>query len=231
MKIIPPCEAELKDSGLIGRTVLCDGLNAFPGLIDQHIHITGGGGEHGFSEHVTEIHIYDIINAGVSTVAGLLGADGVTRSLEALFAKAKTLEELGLSTYIYSGSYAMPPVSFTGSVLRDIILIDKVIGAGEIAISDHRSSQPDLPDMMKLASEVHLGGMISGKAGVLHIHVGDGKKGLEPLVKILDESDLPIGMFVPTHLNRNPELFRQATEYCRSGGNIDLTAGEKAGLP
>ncbi|MDP4110114.1 MAG: amidohydrolase family protein, partial [Bacillota bacterium] len=101
----------------------------------------------------------------------------------------------------------------------------------EIAISDHRSSQPDLPDMMKLASEVHLGGMIGGKAGVLHIHVGDGKKGLEPLVKILDESDLPIGMFVPTHLNRNPELFRQATEYCRSGGNIDLTAGEKAGLP
>lgn len=227
-KITAP--GEIKDSALIERVIPCDGLYAFPGLIDQHVHITGGGGEQGFASRISEIAIQDILMAGVTTLVGLLGADGYTRSLECLYATAKALEAQGITTFIYSGSYATPPVTFTGSILRDLVLIDKVIGTGEIAIADHRSSQPDLNLMLKLASDVHLGGLVSGKAGVVHLHVGDGKNGLGLLFDIVKQSDLPIEQFVPTHTNRNPVLFTQAVKYCLSGGNIDLTAGETAGL-
>ncbi len=215
----------------IDRTVECDGLLAFPGLIDQHVHIIGGGGEQGFASHVGEIDIHDILAAGVTTLVGLLGTDGCTKSLESLFVKAKILESQGITTFIYSGSYSVPIVTLTQSIVRDLILIDKVIGAGEIAISDHRSSNADSAALLTLASDTHLGGLLGGKAGVVHIHLGDGKAGLTPLLKILEQSDLPVELFVPTHVNRNPVLFEQAVEYCKNGGNIDLTAGETVGIP
>lgn len=221
----------IKDYSLIEKVIPCKGLYAFAGLIDQHVHILGAGGEQGFASRVCEISAHEILAGGVTTVVGLLGADGCTRSLECLYAKAKALETQGITTFMYSGSYAVPPVTLTGSLLRDIVFIDKVIGAGEIAISDHRSSQPGTGEMLKLSSDAHLGGLLSGKAGVVHLHVGDGKGGLLPLVQMIKESDLPKEQFIPTHTNRNAALFKQAIEYCRFGGNIDLTAGEKAGIP
>lgn len=220
----------LTSSNFIDNIISCDGLTAYPGIIDQHVHITGGGGEQGFASRTAEININDILMAGVTTVAGLLGADGCTRSLECLLAKARALETQGITTFIYSGSYALPAVTLTGSMTRDLVFIDKVIGAGEIAISDHRSSQPAAKSLFELASQVHLGGLLGSKAGVVHIHVGDGKKGLEPLFEIVEQTDLPIDEFVPTHVNRNPRLFKQAVNYCLGGGNIDLTAGETKGV-
>ncbi len=221
----------LADQDSIAEVMDCEGLIALPGFIDQHVHIIGGGGEEGFASRIPEINFEEIVKAGVTTLCGLLGADGCTRTLEALYAKAKALELDGITTYLYAGSYAIPPVTFTGGITRDLILIDKVIGAGEIAISDHRSSQPETGELLKLAAQVHLGGLLSGKAGVLHLHVGDGKEGLAPVLKMAELSDLPKEMFVPTHVNRNPRLFRQAIEYCKAGGHIDLTAGEANGIP
>lgn len=212
------------------QTYDCNGLIAFPGLIDQHVHITGGGGERGFASRIPEIDAEDIFSTGVTTLVGLLGADSCTRNLEALFAKAKSLESQGLTTYIYTGSYILPPVTFTGSVIHDLVLIDKVIGVGEIAISDHRSSNSSLEQLLKTASETHLGGLLGEKAGVVHLHLGDGERGLTPLLQILENSELPMAEFVPTHVNRNRRLFGQAVAYCKSGGNIDLTSGETAGI-
>jgi beta-aspartyl-dipeptidase (metallo-type) len=208
----------------------CEGCFAFPGLIDQHVHILGGGGELGFTSRVAEIKADDIIHAGVTTLVGLLGADGYTRSLESLYAKAKALEAGGITTFVYAGSYAMPPLTITGSIVKDLMFVDKVIGLGEIALSDHRSSHIGLEQMLKMASDTHLGGMLGGKAGVVHLHIGDGKLGLAPVLNMIEHSDLPMEQFVPTHVNRNPELFKQAVEYCKSGGNIDLTSGETEGI-
>ncbi|MEG6571639.1 beta-aspartyl-peptidase [[Clostridium] cellulosi] len=227
---IRPC-GEIEMQGIVDEVVDCEGKRAFPGIIDQHVHITGGGGEQGFSSRVSRIDIRDILKSGVTTVCGLLGADGVTRNLTDLYATAKSLEAEGITAFIYSGSYAMPPLTITESITKDLVLIDKVIGAGEIAISDHRSSQPSPQELAKLASQVHLGGMLSGKAGVMHIHVGDGKGGLKPIIDTVEQYDLPVNMFVPTHLNRSPELFGEAMEFCRAGGNTDFTAGETVGVP
>lgn len=212
------------------NTIDCSGLIAMPGFMDGHVHITGGGGENGFSSRVAEIDIKDIFLAGVTTVVGLLGADSQTRSLKNLLAKAISLEIQGITTFIYSGSYAVPIITFTEDITSDLVLIDKVIGAGEIAISDHRSSYPDLKDLLALATKTHMGGLISGKAGLLQIHMGDGKTGLDLLNQLIDNSDLPLDQILPTHTNRNENLFKQSIQFAKNGGNIDLTAGEQIGI-
>jgi len=200
-----------------------------PGIVDQHVHILGGGGEHGPISRIPEIMYSEIVEAGVTTVVGVLGFDSITRSIAGLLAKAKGLEAEGITTYIYTGSYGSPTETLTGRVLTDIVLLDKVIGVGEVAISDYRSNHPSLQDLRTLASEANAGGMLGGKAGVLHLHVGDGQEGLESLMRLINESDFPINMFVPTHINRNPQLFEQGLDLLRKGGNIDLTAGETVG--
>jgi len=200
-----------------------------PGIIDQHVHITGGGGEQGPISRIPEIMLSEIIEAGVTTLVGVLGFDSITRSIAGLLAKARALEAEGITTYIYTGSYGSPTETLTGRVLTDLVLLDKVIGVGEVAIADYRSNHPSLEDLRTLASEANAGGMLGGKAGILHLHIGDGEEGLDSLFRLINESDFPIEMFVPTHINRNPKLFEQGMELLKRGGNIDLTAGESAG--
>ncbi len=196
-----------------------------PGFIDSHVHILGGGGEGGPATRAPEIKIEEIISSGVTTVIGCLGTDGTTRHMESLLAKARGLEIEGITTFIFSGSYQIPVVTATGSILSDLILIDKVIGAGEIAISDHRSSQPLFEEIARLAAECRLGGMLGGKAGVLHLHLGDGPRKLEMLFRLTKETEIPATQVIPTHVNRNRALFEEAVEFILQGGYIDLTAG------
>lgn len=196
-----------------------------PGLIDSHVHILGGGGEGGPMTRAPEINIEDIISCGATTVIGCLGTDGTTRHMESLLAKARGLEAEGITTYIFSGSYQIPPVTITGSIRTDLILIDKVIGSGEIAISDHRSSQPTFEEFARLAAECRVGGMLGGKAGILHVHLGDGPRKLGMLFRLIQETEIPVTQVIPTHTNRNPELLAEAIKFVQSGGYIDLTAG------
>lgn len=209
------------------KIVDAEGKLLLPGLIDLHVHITGGGGEGGFSTRTREIDIENIVEGGITTVVGVLGTDGVTRSLEGLYAKAKSLEEQGITTYIYSGSYEVPVKTLTGSIQQDMLLIDKVIGVGEISISDHRSFHPTTAELARIAAEARVGGMLAGKTGIVHFHMGDGKEGLEPLIKVIDNATIPIKHFIPTHINRSARLMEQAVGFTARGGFIDLTAGIK----
>lgn len=196
-----------------------------PGFIDSHVHILGGGGEGGPATRAPEIKLEDIISSGVSTVIGCLGTDGTTRHMESLLAKAKGLDKEGITSYIFSGSYQIPVVTITGSIRSDLILIEKVIGAGEIAISDHRSSQPTFEELARLAADCRVGGMLGGKAGVLHLHVGDGSRRLEMLFRLIKETEIPPTQIIPTHVNRNPQLLEEAIVFIHQGGYVDLTAG------
>lgn len=195
-----------------------------PGFIDSHVHILGGGGEGGPATRAPEITIEEVVSSGVTTVFGCLGTDGTTRHMESLLAKARGLEEEGLTTYIFTGSYEIPVVTITGTVRSDLILIEKVIGAGEIAISDHRSSQPTFEEFSRLATECRVGGMLGGKAGVLHCHMGDGPRRLEMFFRLINETEIPPTQVIPTHANRNRELFEEALGFIHKGGYIDLTA-------
>lgn len=196
-----------------------------PGFVDSHVHILGGGGEGGPATRAPEINIQNIVASGVTTLIGCLGTDGTTRHMDSLLAKAKALEIEGVTTYIFSGSYQIPVVTITGSVRSDIMMIEKVIGAGEIAISDHRSSQPTFAEFVRLASECRVGGMLGQKAGVLHCHVGDGLRKLDFLFKLKTDTEIPITQVIPTHVNRNQELLDEGIRFMLQGGYIDLTAG------
>ena len=192
--------------------------------MDAHVHIIGGGGEGGFATRTPEIQLSKITTSGVTTVFGLLGTDGITRHVESLLAKARGLENEGISTYIYSGSYEMPTPTITGSVRRDIVLIDKVIGTGEIAMSDHRSSQSPVSAYREITAEARVGGMLSGKAGVVNMHIGDGTDGLKYLREITANGELPKTQVIPTHVNRNKHLFADAIDWAKSGGLMDFTS-------
>ena len=210
---------------------LVDGSNMTltPGIIDHHVHIIGGGGENGYSSRTPEVTLSNITRWGITTVVGLLGTDGTSRHMESLLAKANGLEEEGISTYIYSGSYEVPMVSLTGSIRRDILLIDKIIGAGEIAISDHRSSAPSIDDIEYIAAECRVSGMLSRKAGVLHLHIGPGEAKLDMINEIVERSDIPIYHFRPTHVNRNRALLDEAMKFAKKGGIIDITSSVNPG--
>ncbi|GLC31375.1 beta-aspartyl-peptidase [Clostridium omnivorum] len=194
-----------------------------PGFIDGHVHILGGGGEGGFKTRTPEITLSDITKGGVTTVVGCLGTDGLSRNMVSLLAKAKGLEEEGINTFIYTGSYKVPVTTLTGDVMKDLIAIDKVIGVGEVAISDHRSSQPEYEDIKKLTADARVGGILSGKAGIVNMHLGDGKDMINYLFDIVQNTEIPFTQFLPTHMNRNPHLFEEAIRYAKAGGHVDFT--------
>lgn len=202
-------------------------LIGIPGFIDLHVHIAGGGGENGFASRTPELMLSKLTSNGITTCVGLLGTDGTTRSMGNLLAKARALEQEGITTYIWTGSYQMPTRTITDSPRNDIILVDKIIGVGEIAISDHRASHPSEEDLIHLASEARLGGMLSGKCGILHMHVGDGKAGIQPLFDLHESSEIPFENILPTHINRNRNLLKQSLEYLKLGGYADITTGIK----
>jgi beta-aspartyl-dipeptidase (metallo-type) len=196
---------------------------ALPGFIDGHVHVTGGGGEGGYATRTPELVLSDAIRGGVTTVVGCLGTDGVCRSAEALLAKVRALDEEGITAFMWSGDYAVPVRTLTGSIERDLLLIDKVIGAGEVAISDHRSTQPTFEELARIAAETRRGGVLSGKAGVVNVHVGDGHRGLSLLRRIVNDTEIPIAQFLPTHINRNPRLFEEGIAWAKAGGFVDFT--------
>lgn len=201
-----------------------------PGFIDQHVHIHGAGGEGGPQYRTPPIQLSTLIKSGITSVVGLLGTDGITRSLRELLMKARSLEAEGISAWIYTGSYQVPSPTITGSVLTDIMLIDKVIGV-KISLSDHRSSHPTVEEIRRIASDARVAGILSGKAGVVHIHMGSEKPGLRPILEAIEDTDIPIEQFAPTHINRCRELFEEAIEFGKMGGYVDITAGVRSLKP
>ena len=202
-----------------------------PGIIDPHVHVTGGGGEGSFHTQVPPVSLSDLIRGGVTTVVGLLGTDGITRSVENLLARVKALKEEGISTYACTGSYGFPSATLTGDVKRDLVFIDEILGV-KLALSDHRAPNVTVNELMRLGSDTRTAGMLSGKCGIVVLHMGDAPSGLAPVQEALAQTAIPVKIFHPTHVNRKRELLEEAFAFARQGGFIDLTCGiDGAGRP
>ena len=201
-----------------------EGRRLIPGFIDGHAHVTGGGGESGFKTRVPPVPLGQFTRAGVTSVVGVLGTDDTTRDTRSLLAQTRALREEGIGAWCHTGGYHVPPVTLTGSVRDDIVYLDPVIGVGELALSDHRSSQPTRDELLRIASDAHVAGMISGKAGIVHLHLGDGERGLDLVRQALQLSELPARVFNPTHINRRKALFDEAIELAGNGSTVDITA-------
>ena len=194
-----------------------------PGLVDPLAHITGGGGEGGFAFRTPELAAGEALRAGVTTLVAALGTDSLTRTPAQVLGKVREFRAAGVSAYMYTGSYHLPVKTLTGTVESDIMLIPEVLGVGELAISDHRSSAPTHDELARLVSEARVAGLLAGKSGVSFFHVGDGRGALAPLRALRDGTDIPLRQLYPTHCNRNPWLFAEAIDWGRAGGWIDLT--------
>ena len=202
------------------------GMLLLPGFIDSHVHVLGGGGEGGFANRTPEATLSGLTRYGITTVVGCLGTDGYGRDIDSLIAKIKGLREQGISAYAYTGSYQVPVRTLTGSITRDIMMVEEIIGTGEIAISDHRSSQPTYEEFLRLCADTRLGGILSGKAGIINIHLGDSPRKMDMILRAIEETEIPSTQFLPTHVNRNAALFEEAVEYAKLGGTVDFTGNE-----
>jgi beta-aspartyl-dipeptidase (metallo-type) len=208
--------------GIDIEVVDADGLLIVPGLIDNHVHIAGAGGEGGPSTRTPELKLSRMFEGGVTTVIGCLGTDGLTRSVETVLMKAKSLKHDGASAWIWTGAYQVPTPSITGDIGKDIALIEEIIGVGELAISDHRSSCPSTDELIRITALARVGGMLGKKAGMVNIHLGDAKNPFSPLHEVVNNSELKYTQFLPTHCNRNSYIFEDSKIYGKAG-YIDFT--------
>jgi beta-aspartyl-dipeptidase (metallo-type) len=214
--------------GLEIETIDGSGLRAIPGLVDPHEHLSGGSGEDGFSTQTPAVSLSELIAGGITTVVGCVGVDTHCQNLPNLFGKAKALREEGITAFLYTGGYDVPPRTLTGDVRTDLIFVEEVIGAGETAISDFRSTQPTDVELARLVAAARTGGLLTRKAGVTHFHLGDEKRGLAPLRRLLDEHDIAPECLYPTHVERKPALLREAAELTRRGVTVDIDTYEEA---
>lgn len=208
----------------LASVVDLEGRRLLPGFIDGHAHVTGGGGESGFRTRVPPVSLGRFTTCGVTSVVGVLGTDDTARTTRELVAHTKALREEGIGAWCHTGGYHVPPVTLTGSVRDDIVFVDPIIGIGELALSDHRSSQPTLDELLRIAADAHVAGMIAGKAGIVHLHLGDGDRGLDLVRRALAGTEMPARVFNPTHVNRRKALFDEAVELARRGCTVDITA-------
>jgi beta-aspartyl-dipeptidase (metallo-type) len=209
-------------AGMDVQTIDCTGFWLVPGLIDAHVHITGGGGEGGPASRMPELTLSMMLDAGVTTVIGCLGTDGFTRTVESVLMKVKTLRALGVSAWMYTGAYQVPSPNITGDIMKDIALFEEIIGVGEVAISDHRSSVPSVSELARIAAQARVAGMIGGKAGIVNLHLGDALDPFRPIHEVVANSELGYKQFLPTHCNRNFYIFEDSLEYGKKG-YIDIT--------
>ncbi|GAM75433.1 isoaspartyl dipeptidase [Vibrio ishigakensis] len=217
-------EEHIDEAGLAGKVEVIDatGKNVVPGFVDTHQHFIGGGGEGGFATRTPELKLTDQTLNGVTTALGLLGTDDLSRHVESLLAKTMGFRDEGISTYMITGSYFLPSPTITGSVMKDIAFIEPVVGV-KLAVSDHRGPYVTNENLTHLVAEVRNSALVSGKAGIITVHAGAGKKGLSQLLEVLDESDYQAERFVPTHINRM-DVWEQAVELAKRGAIIDGTA-------
>lgn len=195
-----------------------------PGIIDQHVHIIGAGGKNGFHSMTPEIKMTDLISCGTTTVVGLLGTDGSSRSIKTLNAKTKSLINEGISAYMYTGYYGLDPIHLTESVKDDMMFIDNVLGC-KIALADIRSSYPTPLELVRLLKDIRVGGMLASKKGILHIHLGALTDKMDILFDLVENYEFPIEHISPTHVGRTKDLFEQAIKFTKLGGMIDITTG------
>lgn len=201
-----------------------NGKIVLPGFIDQHVHLTGAGGKHGFSSMSPELKITQLIEVGTTTAVGLLGTDGSTRSIHSLYAKVRALNTEGMSAYMFTGYYGMNPTHIMNSIQDDMIFIERVLGC-KIAITDIRSDYPTALDLVRRLREVRVGGMIGEKKGILHLHLGNLSSKLDVLFELVEKYEFPIEHISPTHVGRTKELFDEAIRFAKMGGMIDITTG------
>jgi beta-aspartyl-dipeptidase (metallo-type) len=209
-----------------GEIVDVSGRILLPGLIDPHIHVMGASGMGGPTTRSTDLQIERIAGVGVTTVVSPLGADSLSRDIPCLLARAAALECEGISAYCYTGGWKNPVPTLTGDPQADVAYVDRVLGV-KVAIAEPMAPVYTPEELCRLAHAAWTGGRMAGKRSVLHTHAGDLPDGLASIREVQRRTGIPAERLVVTHVNRNPDLWRQAMEFAKAGGSIDLTTMQR----
>ncbi len=205
------------------RVIDATGKCVVPGFIDGHQHFTGGGGEGGFQSRTPEMQLSMNIANGVTTAVGLLGTDSLTRSVEALYAKTQAFNAEGMTAFMLTGSYWLPSPTICGSVGRDMVYIDPVIGV-KLAMADQRGPHFDAKGLAALASDVRVAALVADKPGFITVHTGINPDGLDLVFEAVEKYAIRPDIFIPTHINRKKCKVRdQALALAEKGAVIDAT--------
>lgn len=194
-----------------------------PGFVDHHVHVIGAGGFAGPESRTAEVTVTELAACGTTSVVGVLGMDSVSRSPEQLLAKVRALKAEGLNAWMHTSTYALPPTLLTRSVRHDLFCVPEVIGV-KLAMADRRSSFPTHDEVLRLLSDIRVGGMLAGKTGFLHIHIGDIPGAFAAFDALIDQG-VPLVHLKPTHCARDQATFEQAMAFARKGGLLDITSG------
>ena len=205
------------------QTIDAKGMILTPGFFDQHIHVTGGGGEGGPATRTPELQLSELIECGTTNVVGVSGTDYTTRSIPNLLAKVRALKAEGVSAWMYTSNYRCPPSLLTDSIGNDLFFVPEVIGV-KIALGDHRSSFPDTQTVLSMLADIRVGAMLAGKIGFLHIHTGNIPGTFDMFNDILSRG-FPIRHIRPTHCGRIQHVIDDAVKFGLKGGWIDISTG------
>jgi beta-aspartyl-dipeptidase (metallo-type) len=115
------------------------------------------------------------------------------------------------------------------NVREDMMFIDEVIGAGEIAIADERATEPVIHELARVVTDTYIGGRLSKKAGVTHFHVGPGKRRMKCLEELIscDQYEIDPCWLYPTHVARTAALMRDAIGLTKQGCHVDIDVQEE----
>jgi len=218
-------EKSIPAAGLPGEVEVIDarGLAVVPGFVDGHQHFTGGGGEGGFHTRTPEMQLSMNTANGVTTAVGLLGTDALTRSVESLYAKTQAFNAEGITAFMLTGSYWHPSPTVTGSVARDLVYLQPVIGC-KLALSDIRGPHLEAADLAALAAAIRVAALVADKPGFITVHTGVKHAGLDLIFEVVQKNGTRPDMFIPTHINRrNTRLTEQVLELARLGAVVDAT--------
>ena len=129
-----------------------------------------------------------------------------------------------MSAWCHTGGYHVPPTTLTGSVRDDIVFIDPIIGVGEIAICDHRSSHPTVDELLRIASDAHVAGMITGKAGD-SAHSSGRRRGRPGAGSRCARKRRGAGAYLQPDAHQSQQAgVREAVALAKEGCTVDITA-------
>jgi beta-aspartyl-dipeptidase (metallo-type) len=211
---------DMPSIGKLLKVIDVSGKILVPGFIDQHVHILGGGGP---SSRIPELQQTALNTNGITTIVGLLGLDTVSKTLDTLLMKAKSLEIDGTNTFIYAGGFDFPPNTITGNLKRDLAIIDKVIGV-KIALGEELGAQPSSQSLAQIFSDTVAGAKLGQKPGIIHIHIGDclGRDPFSIIANAMDESGVSGKHIVLTHINWNMDILKRAVAFADKGTFLNL---------
>ncbi len=211
---------EVEALGIEIQVVDAAGCIVIPGIVDPHQNPLGESSPHGLGERSALVRASDLAAGGVTTGVGCLGVDAGTTTMKALLARATVLREQGPDVHVWTGGSRVR-ATLLESACADLVTFADVIGTGEVA--DFHGSIRDPRALASLASDAYLGGTLSGKAGVTHLHL-EGREPAAPLLEAFDEQRVPADRIFVALRGPEPGLLDEAVRCARWGAYVGVGA-------